>query len=192
MLPALRSRKYTYWFYALLFLSFSFYFSGKPKHEFPEGISQGGASVAPVLAPAEHLRGGAVNSTLPRTAGTCPDFKEHRPSQLCSTPKPATVFCLGVCLELSFPEERGCAPLRGWAGMCTPPLGLARPEEAPCPGGPHPPFLPQENLWSDKASSLWFSKPPRHQDPQGRRKSSPADPPGPEVRSPAVGAPYQP
>lgn len=43
----------------------------------------------------------------------------------------------------------------GMGNMCVhPPPGQARPEEAPHPGGPHPPFLPQENLWSDKASSL--------------------------------------
>ena len=65
----------------------------------------------------------------------------------------------------------GLGPPGGMGSPHAPSSSQARPEEALHPGGP--PFLPQENLWSDKASRLWFSKPPRHSDPPGEEGPEP-------------------
>lgn len=78
--------------------------------------------------------------------------------------QPQGLFVLGQPRSRLGPPRRDGQPR-------APSSSQARPEEALHPGGP--PFLPQENLWSDKASRLWFSKPPRHLDPPGEEGAEP-------------------
>lgn len=86
-----------------------------------------------------------------------PGFRKLQPWHL----QPSGSVCPGQARSWTrVPQGRSCPPPRRAGSGCAPSSSQAHPEEALHPAGP--PFLPQENLWSDTASRLWFSKPPRH------------------------------
>lgn len=76
-----------------------------------------------------------------------PGFQKLQPWHL----QPSGSVCPGQARSWTrVPQGRSCPPPRRAGSGCAPSSSQARPEEALHPAGP--PFLPQENLWSDTAS----------------------------------------
>lgn len=161
-------------------------FFGEPKYRFSLGTSLG--AELPVNWPQIPLSLSWEPGTLSRRmlASAAMSGSSHPTPGLSPGPTPYRVQPLqSACLWWGRALDWG--PSGGMGSACAPSTRLGTPRGGAHPGGPHPPFLPQENLWSDKASSLWFSKPPRHQDPPREEGPEPAQPVAVEATEPSSG-----